>query len=92
MSKGPTGVEYPIFHIAVPTKDGRWMVSAIVDGKVERLSGFLGSQEDAEAIAQALNDRELARYEAESGAKIEASFRRSLKEVAQELGISWTDE
>ena len=57
MSKNFQGVENAIFYATIPTVDGRWMVFAGIDGKQVILPGFLGSKEDADAVADALSNK-----------------------------------
>ena len=64
--KGPTGVEYPIFHITYPTTDGRWMVAGCKDGKIALLPDMYQSEADARLVSAKLNARESERYCTES--------------------------
>jgi hypothetical protein len=62
MSKGPTGVENPLFHLALPTKDGRWMIAYSKDGDIVKLPDTYQSEEEANLVCGMLNKRESERY------------------------------
>ena len=62
MGKGPTGVENPLFHLALPTKDGRWMIAYSKDGDIVKLPDTYQSEEEANLVCGVLNKRESERY------------------------------
>jgi hypothetical protein len=69
------------------------LVTRSADGKLTIVPGFLGSEEDAQAIAEAFNARELERYKAESFASVlQPTETPSLRELAEKLGIGFTEE
>jgi len=73
--KGPSGVEYPIFHVTYPTSDGRWMVAGCKDGKIVMLPDFYQSEEDARLVSATLNERESERYRTEVIDTVQAKVR-----------------
>jgi hypothetical protein len=78
------------FFQAHPTADGRWWtVVELSGGKVVFETSFLGSQEDADAIAVAWTKRDMDHYEAESRKAVRdwTAPRPTLEEVAASLGI-----
>lgn len=52
----------PRIFLTVPTADGRWMVAFAVNGALTIMPEFLGSCEDAEAVAAYRNQQEMAKY------------------------------
>ena len=92
MSKGPFGVENPALYGTYPTTDGRWLITCFKDGRFTKLSGFLGSLEDAQAVTKVFNARELDGYKAESFARAVQMKVPGLKEIAEQLGVTFFDE
>jgi hypothetical protein len=89
VSKGPAGVEDPAIYSTYLTEDGRWLITCIRSGTLTKLPGFLGSSEDADAVAAVFNARELDRYRTECRAALAARLRGgpTVKEIAERLGI-----
>ena len=66
------------------------MVAHAVDGKLTILPTFLGTEEDARAICQVYNAREMDKYRSESEQQVIESIRGqdlTLQEIAKRLGI-----
>lgn len=76
----------PRFFGSVITTDSRWMIAEFSSGKPVIETTFLGTKEQADAISDAWNKREMAFYKSESERPSEKE-RPTLLEVARSLGI-----
>lgn len=59
------GVRNPDFYMPVITGDGSFMVAKAIAGKLVTENTFTGSVEECDAIAVALNARDMERYKRE---------------------------
>ena len=66
--KNEFGVEDAKLYGFLPTRDGRWMVGHVSDGKWTKHADLYESEVQAKEIAELLNARERQRYEAEMAA------------------------
>jgi len=84
----------PRFFFSIITADGRWMIAQALNGNVISEFGFVGTKEEADAVAEAWNKREMDYYRSESAKDLERflNHRPTLEEVAKSLGIGRADK
>jgi hypothetical protein len=79
----------PRFFFSVITADGGWMIAQALNGNPVVETSFVGTKDEADAIADAWNKREMDYYRSESAQAVEnfLKHRPTLEEVAKLLGF-----